>query len=57
MAEVVEDFEWTRPYHRGDVELAALRLGMSPTALEQALRRARRLGHHVEFRKGKEWKQ
>ena len=47
MSDVVEDFEWTRDYHRGDLWLAALRLGMSEDALEQMLYRARRKGYAV----------
>ena len=47
MSDVVEDFEWTRDYHRGDLSLAALRLGMSEDALERMLYRARRKGYAV----------
>ena len=47
MSDVVEDFEWTRDYHRGDLSLAAQRLGMSVDALEQMLYRARRKGYAV----------
>ena len=52
MSDVVEDFEWTRDYHRGDLCLAASRLGLSEDALEQMLYRARRKGYVVgQFQK------
>jgi len=52
MDEVLEDFEFTREYHRGDLAIAAWRLQMSEDALEQALYRARRKGFTVgEFRR------
>jgi hypothetical protein len=47
MSDVLEDFEWTRDYHRGDLSLAAHRLGLSADALEQMLYRARRKGFDV----------
>jgi len=47
MNDVLEDFEWTREYHRGDLGIAAWRLQMSEDALEQALYRARRKGYAV----------
>ena len=47
MDEVLEDFEFTREYHRGDLGIAAWRLQMSEDALEQALYRARRKGYAV----------
>jgi len=47
MDEVLEDFEFTREYHRGDLGIAAWRLQMSEDALEQALYRARRKGYEV----------
>jgi hypothetical protein len=47
MSNVLEDFEWTREYHRGDLGIAAWRLQMSEDALEQALYRARRKGYEV----------
>lgn len=50
MQEVLEDFEWTRPYHRGDLDIAAWRLGMTKNALEQHLSRARRRGCLIEVR-------
>jgi hypothetical protein len=47
MSDVLEDFEWTRDYHRGDLSLAAHRLGTTEGALEQMLHRARRKGYAV----------
>jgi len=47
MSDVLEDFEWTRDYHRGDLTLAAHRLGLSVYALEQMLYRAKRKGFDV----------
>ena len=47
MDEVIEDFEFTREYHRGNLGIAAWRLQMSEDALEQALYRARRKGYAV----------
>ena len=47
MSDVLEDFEWTRDYHRGDLGIAAWRLQMTEDALEQALYRARRKGYEV----------
>lgn len=47
-ADVVEDFNWTWVDHRGDVKLAAERLGMSVDSLERALHRGRKLGLHVK---------
>jgi len=47
MSDVLEDFEWTRDYHRGDLSLAAHRLGLSVDALEQMLYRAKRKGYAV----------
>jgi len=47
MSDVLEDFEWTRDYHRGDLSLAAHRLGLSADALQQMLYRAKRKGYAV----------
>jgi lipocalin len=47
MSQVVEDFEWTRDYHRGDLTLAAYRLQISESALERMLYRAKHKGYHV----------
>ena len=47
--QVVEDFLDTWDHHRGQVDIAAHRLGMKPSALEQALRRANRDGADVSF--------
>jgi len=47
MSDVLEDFEFTREYHRGDLGIAAWRLQMTEDALEQALYRARRKGYAV----------
>jgi len=47
LVDVLEDFEWTRDYHRGDLDLAAQRLGMSVDALARALYRAKNKGLDV----------
>lgn len=51
LREVLEDFEDTRHYHGGELRLAAMRMGMTPQALERALFRARQQGHQVTFHK------
>lgn len=49
---LLEDFEDTRDYHGGDVIVAAARLGMTVTALERALHRAKADGHDIAFHRG-----
>jgi len=48
-AALVEDFNDTRGYHRGDIDLAAHRLGIDVGTLDMRLRRARALGYEVRF--------
>lgn len=47
--QLVEDFEHTRPAHRGLVTAAAMRLGMQPRSLARALHRAQAAGIDVRF--------
>lgn len=47
--DLIAEFEWTRSRHGGDIAVAAGLLGMTPAALEAALRRANRIGEDVEF--------
>ena len=48
-ADIVREFEWTRPRHGGVVLFAAPVLGLSVAGLDQILVRARRRGIAVEF--------
>lgn len=48
-AEVIEDFLDTWDHHLGDVQLAAFRLDVTPTALERTLQLARRAGSDIRF--------
>jgi len=48
-AEVIEDFLDTWDTHLGDVQLAAFRLDITPTALERTLQLARRGGSDIRF--------
>ena len=50
---VVEDFLDTWDHHRGDIDIAASRLGMKPGTLERALYRARAGGCDVDFGYGR----
>ena len=47
--EVLEDFLDTWDSHLGDVQVAAFRLGVTPTALERTLQLARRAGADIRF--------
>lgn len=47
--EVLEDFHDTWDEHLGDVQVAAFRLGVTPTALERTLQLARRAGSDIRF--------
>lgn len=49
---IVEDFRDTFDSHGGNTLAAAQRLGMTTTALERALHRARAAGHEVTFTRG-----
>ena len=53
---VVEDFEFTRCDHDGDIFLASRRLGMRADALARALYRARARGLDVGFFLDNTWK-
>jgi DNA-binding Xre family transcriptional regulator len=48
-AETLEDFLDTWDEHLGDVQVAAFRLGVTPTALERTLQLARRAGSDIRF--------
>lgn len=48
-AEVIEDFVDTWDHHQGDVQVAALRLGVTPMSLERTLQLARRDGSDIRF--------
>lgn len=48
-ADIVREFEWTRPRHGGVVRWAAPILGLSVVGLDQILVRARARGIAVEF--------
>lgn len=48
-AEVLRDYEETWDEHRGNLHAAAARLGMTKTALERALYRARKDGVQVRI--------
>jgi hypothetical protein len=49
-ADLVAEFEHTRPRHHGVVSVAAPIFGMTAKALAKALYRARAAGHVVAFR-------
>ena len=48
-ADLVAEFNWTRPRHRGDLTLAAPIFGITPNALQKRLREAIKRGIEVEF--------
>ena len=50
---LIEEFEWTRPRHGGDVEVAAPILELSPTYLERVLARANKEGAGVRYKSRK----
>lgn len=51
--EILEDFEFTRPEHKGGITLAASILKMNRESLARALHRAKAGGVHVEFHETK----
>lgn len=49
MRELVDEFEWTRPRHKGSVATAAPILSMRADTLARALQRAKAAGLAVDF--------
>lgn len=49
-SDVIRQFEDTRSIHNGDVSKAAEVMGMSPSALDRALYRAKKAGWEGEFK-------
>lgn len=47
--ELVEEFEHTRPRHKGRISWAAEMFGCSPQGLVRRLHRCREIGLHVDF--------
>jgi hypothetical protein len=48
-ADFLAEFEWTRPRHHGKVTEAAKVFDLTPSAINQRLRRAKRSGADVTF--------
>ena len=48
-ADILAEFDWTRPRHGGRATLAAPILGTTPAALTKLFQRARAEGFEVEF--------